>query len=150
MLYFPALFVAASGAFVVVISPFSERIRSDFVFPLTLVAAATTIFLFLRILFDAQCRRGIDAANAEIRGDRQWPSASPIKMSDPEWGLFGARTGTRALRVLRAVLLFEFVVALILSTRDGFDLLLLAGASFAVAVALSLTYIGLNTPAKRA
>ena len=147
-LYFPALVVAAVGAALVAISLFVEPLRAALVYPMTLVAAAVTIALFLRMLLDPRCRRGINAANAELRGGRPWPSVRRVKFSDPEWGLFGSRSGNRPLQVLRAVLFFEFIVALVLTGRDRTDLLLLAAASFAVTMMLSIIHIGLNTQAQ--
>jgi hypothetical protein len=111
---------------------------------MTLVAAAVAIALFLRMLFDPRCRRGIDAANAELRGDRPWPSMRRVKFSEPEWGLFRTRSGNRSLQVLRAILFFEFIIALVLTGRDRTDLLLLAAASFAVTMMLSIIHIGLK------
>jgi hypothetical protein len=147
-LYFPAWVVAALGAALVPLSVFIRSLRVALVYPMTLVAAAVTTALFLRMLFDARCRRGINAANAELRGDRPWPNMHRVKFSDPEWGLFGTRSGNRSLQVLRALLLFEFIVALVLTGRDRTDLLLLAAASFAVTMMLSIIHVGLNTQAQ--
>jgi hypothetical protein len=147
-LYLPAWVVAALGAALVPLSLFVEPLRTALAYPVTLVAAAVTIALFLRMLFDSRCRRGINAANAELRGGRPWPSRRQVKFSKPEWGLFGARYGNRPLRILRIVLFFEFIVAFVLTGRDRTDLLLLAGASFAVTMMLSIIHIGLNTQAQ--
>ncbi len=144
-LYFPALVVAALGAALVAIGAFVQPLRAVVVYPMTLIVAAMAIVLFLRMLFDPQCRRGIDAANAELRGGRPWPTARRIKFSDPEWGLFGSRSGNRPLQVVRAALLLEFIVTLLLTGKGRTDLLLLAAASFAVAMALTIIHVGLNT-----
>ena len=146
-LYFPALTVAGLGAALVPLSLFVEPLRVSLVYPMTLVAAAATIVLFLRMLLDPRCRRGIDVANAEMRGGRPWPNTRRLKFSDPEWGLFGTRSGSRYLQILRAVLFFEFVAALVLPGRGRTDLLLLAATSFAVTMMLSIIHVGLNTQA---
>ena len=104
--------------------------------------------LFMRMLFDPQCRRGIDAANTELRGGQP---LSPfhfrrIGFFDPQWGVFGSRVGERPLQLVRTVLFFEFIVALVLTGRGRSDLLLLAAAAFAVAMMLSIIHLGLNTP----
>src|SRR5438445_4171200 len=103
-LYLPALVVAALGAAVVALSAFVQPLRAALVHPLTLIEGAVTVALFLRMLFDPQCRRGIDAANIELRAGRPWPSGRGIKFADPEWGLFGSRSGNRPLQVIRALL----------------------------------------------
>lgn len=146
-LYFPAFVVATLGGASVPLCLFVVPLRPAIVYPMTLVAAAVTIALFLRMLFDPRCRNGIDAANAQLRGGRPWPSMRRVKFSDPEWGLFGTRTGNRPLKILRAVLFFEVIAALVLTGRERTDLLLLAAASFAVAMMLSLIHVGLNTQA---
>ena len=148
-LYFPAWMVAAIGAVLVPLSLSVEPLRGALVYPMTLVAAAATIVLFLRMLFDPRCRRGIDAANAELRGGRSWPSMRRIKFFDDEWGLFGTRSGDRPLQLVRAVLFVEFIVALVLTGSERTDLLLLAAASFAVTMMLSIIHIGLNTQVQR-
>jgi hypothetical protein len=147
-LYVPALVVAALGAALVPFSLLVHPLRAVFVYPMTLVAAALIICLFLRMLFDPRCRRGIETANAELRGGRPWPSARRVKFSDPEWGLFGTRYGARPLQVLRAVLLLEFIVALVLTGGDRTDLLLLTAASFTITIMLSIIHVGLNTEAQ--
>lgn len=145
----PALVVAVVGAVLAPLSLFVVPLRVALVYPMTLVETAVTIVLFLCMLFDPRCRRGIDAANAELRGGRRWPSMRRVKFSDPEWGLFGTRSGNRPLRVVRAVLFFEFLVALVLTARERTDLLLFAVASFSVTLMLSIIHIGLNTQAQR-
>jgi hypothetical protein len=145
-LYFPALVIAALGAALVPLSLLVEPLRAALVYAMTLAAAGVTTALFLRMLFDPRCRRGVSAANAELRGDRPWPNMGRVKFSDPEWGLFGTRYGARPLQILRAVLFFEFIAAFAL-TGDRADLLLLTAASFAVTMMLSIIYVGLNTEA---
>jgi hypothetical protein len=146
-LYWPALIVATVGAGLVAIGAVSEPVRETLARPVTYVAAGVTVILFLRMLFDPACRRGIDAANKEIQGERPFaPRWSGF--SDNEWGLFGSRTGDRPLQLIRAILFIEFVVALLLASEGATDLLLLATASFAVAMILSIIHVGLNTAAE--
>lgn len=147
-LYFPAIVVAAFGAALVPLSLLVEALRAALVYPFTLIAAAMTVVLFLRMLFDPRCRRGIEAANAELRGGRTWPSIGRVKFSDPEWGLFGTRHGAGPLQIVRATLFFEVIVGLVLTSRDRTDLLLLSAASFAVTIVLSIIHVGLNTEAQ--
>lgn len=68
-----------------------------------------------------------------------------VKLSDPDWGLFGARSGDRPLQTIRALLFVEFIVALVLTGRGRTDLLLLVTASLAVAMMLTFIHVGLNT-----
>jgi hypothetical protein len=144
-LYLPALMVAGLCAILVPLCLFVEPLRAAFVYPMTLVAAAVALALFLRMLFDPRCRRGVDAANAELRGDAPWPRMQRVKFSDPEWGLFGKRYGNRRLQVVRTILFFEFMIALALTGRERTDLLLFAAAAFAVTMMLSIIHVGLNT-----
>jgi hypothetical protein len=145
VLYYPALVVAALGAALPPLSLIVGLLRTAVVYPMTLVAAAMTATLFLRMLFDPRCRRGIDTANAQMRGDTPWPSTRRPRFSDPQWGLFGTRYGDQPLQALRAVLLLELIVALLLGRGGRIDLLALTGASFSVTVMLSLIHLGLNT-----
>jgi hypothetical protein len=149
VLYLPALALASLCAIVVAISPFAEPAREVLVRPLTWVAAAVAALLFLRMLLDPQWHRGIWAANRELQGDRPFRLRGP-KLTDPQWGLFGSRGGTRPLLLVRAVLFLEFIAALVSSGVGKPDVLFLASAGFAVAIMLSLIHIGLNMPAEGA
>ena len=149
-LYIPALVLAALGAAIALIGTFSEPVRETLVRPMAIIAMAAVILLFLRILFDPQCRRGIDAANVELRDGSPWPGRFRIMFFDPEWGLFGSRMGGRSLQLIRTVLFLEFVVALVLTRNDNTDLLLLAAGSFAMTIMLTIIHVGLNTQSQSA
>ena len=148
-LYLPALTVAALCALVIAVSPFVASVRAVLVRPSIYVAAALAIALFVRMLLDPKCRRGIDAANIELRGGKPWPSGRRIKFSDAEWGLFGSRVGTPALAWVRAALFVEFILAMLLSGRNGSELSVLSFAALAVALLLSIIHGALNTPVRR-
>jgi hypothetical protein len=60
---------------------------------------------FVRMLFSRSYRRGFDAVHHAMYGDRPWPARPRKKLLDPEWGLFGWRSGTPALIGLRAAML---------------------------------------------
>ena len=143
-LYWPALLVASVAGAILAISASFELARAVLVRPATIVTAGVAFVLFLRMLFDPQCHRGIDAANKEIQGDQpfrfRW-----IRPLDPQWGLFGSRTGMRSLQAVRAVILFEFITTLFLAGKNETDLLLLAVSAFAVVIMLSVIHAGLNT-----
>ena len=144
-LYVPALIAATLGAAIVIIGTFSEPVRDMLVRPMTFISTAVLIALFLRMIFDPHCRRGIDAANVQLRGARPWPGRFRFMPFDPAWGLFGSRMGGRSLQLIRAVLFVEFLVALVLSSNHRPDLLLLAASSFAVTILLTIIHVGLNT-----
>ena len=145
-LYLLALTVAAFCAVVIAISPFAPAIRAALVRPAIYLAAALAVVLFLRMLFDPKCRRGIDAANLELRGGRPWPWGRKIKFADPEWGIFGSRGGEPGLLRVRAVLFVEFILAILLSGRNGSDVLVLSFAGLMVAMMLTIIHVGLTTP----
>jgi hypothetical protein len=142
-LYLPALAVAAIGAAVVAFC-FLEPLGDALVRPLTFIAVGAVTVLFVRMLFDANIRQGISAANIELRGGSFFQ-----RPFDSKWGLFGSRMGGRPLRVIRTVCFAEFVVALLFSRHDGRDLLFLALASFGVTLMLTIIHVGLNTQAQR-
>jgi hypothetical protein len=97
------------------------------------------------MLFDPSCRRGIDAANKEIRGDH--PYRFRWMMFDAEWGLFGSREGPRSLQLVRLISFIEFIASMIFSGKLGTGVLLLSAASFAVTLMLTIIHVGLNTSA---
>jgi hypothetical protein len=144
ILYVPALLVAMLCAGLVALGPLAEATRTLFP-PLTLVAAATAAALFVRWVLDPRCRRGIAAANRELQGDQPFRPRRRLRLLDPEWGLMGSRVGGRALLVVRAVLMFEFTLALLVSGQAHHEVLILAAAGFAVTIMLSLLHVGLNT-----
>ena len=143
-LYLPALAVAVVGGATVAFGAI-YRLGDFIVRPVTYVCGATTLILFLRMLFDPRCHRGLETANREMHGDQPFRAKWP-KLSDPQWGLFGSRAGDKSLLFVRAVLSCEFGVALLFS-RVRPDLTLLAAASFGVAMMLSLLHVGLKPSA---
>lgn len=144
VLYFPALIVAVAGGVTVALGVIFPPVGS-FVGPITYVCAAALLVLFLRMLFDPRCHRGIEAANREMHGDQPFRAKRP-RLNDPQWGLFGSHAGDKSLLFVRAVLFCEFGVAMLFS-RARPDLTLLAAASFGIAIMLSLLHIGLKRSA---
>ena len=144
LLYFPALVVAVVGGVTVAVGAIFPPV-GFFVGPVTYVCAAAILVLFLRMLFDPRCHRGIEAANREMHSDQPFRAKRP-RLNDPQWGLFGSRAGDKSLLFVRAVLFCEFGVAMLLS-RVRPDLTLLAAASFGVAIMLSLLHVGLKRSA---
>ncbi|WP_339872536.1 hypothetical protein [uncultured Brevundimonas sp.] len=148
LIYWPSLFVAALGGTVVGIGWAYEPARTLLARPLALLAAAVTTVLFLRMLLDPRCHRGIGAANREMMGGSGFKfRLTPI--FDPDWGIFGSRAGSPLLLTIRAILFVEFGAAVVLSGGVP-DLLHLAAASFAVAMMLSLLNVSLGRTASSA
>ena len=143
-LYFPALAIAAVGGATMAFGAIYPPV-GFFVQPMTYFCAAATLMLFLRMLFDPRCHRGIEAANRELLGDQPFRAKWP-KLNDPQWGLFGSRGGDKSLMFVSAVLFCEVVVAMPFS-RVRPELLLLAAASLGVTMMLSLIHIGLSCSA---
>ena len=85
LIYWPSLFVAALGGTVVGIGWAYEPARTLLARPLALLAAAVTTVLFLRMLLDPRCHRGI------------------------------GRAGSPLLLTIRAILFVEFGAAVVLS-----------------------------------
>lgn len=112
-------------------------------FPATILVGGTVALLFLRMLFSGTYRRGIDDANREMQGSDPWPGR-PKKLRDPDWGLFGSRAGSPALRCLRAVLVVGTLPLALLQNRIGGDVLALWFAGTFVAIQLSLMHAALS------
>jgi hypothetical protein len=137
-IYWPSLLIAALGGAVVLISATYEPARA-LASPLALLAAAVAILLFLRMLFDPRCHRGIKEANHEMMGDHGVQfRLTPVL--DPQWGIFGSRAGSPLLLTIRAVLLIE-IIAVMLLAREVPILHFLAFASFGVVMMLSLLHV---------
>jgi len=107
--------------------------------PLTIIVGATAALLFLRMLFSRAYRRGVDAANLEMRGHSPWPGR-PKTLFDPEWGLFGRRAGPPALLWVRAVLVMGITPLALLRYWIGSDVLMLWFAGAFVALELSIMH----------
>jgi len=144
VLYFPALVVAVVGGVTVAVGAIFPPV-GFVVGPVTYVCAAATLVLFLRMLFDPRCHRGIEAANKEMHGDQPFQSDWP-RLNDPQWGLFGSSAGNKSLLFVRAALFCELGVAMLFSGVRP-DLTLLAAASSGVAIMLSLLHVGLKRSA---
>jgi hypothetical protein len=104
------------------------------------VAAAVAALLFLCMLFDPRRHRAIHQANVDMRRGQSLGNFPKVRLLDPEWGLFGTRAGTPALLAIRAVLLLELILALLLSGKYGpsRDVALLAFAAVFITVELGL------------
>lgn len=138
-IYWPSLLIAALGGAVVVISAAYEPARATLASPLALLTAAVAILLFLRMLFDPRCHRGIKAANHEMMGD-QGLQFRLTPVLHPQWGIFGSRAGSPLLLTIRAVLFIE-IIAVMLLAREVPVLHFLAFASFGVVMMLSLLHL---------
>lgn len=137
-LYWPSLLVAALGGAVVVVAVIFEPPQEMIVRPLAILAAAIVTLLFLRMLFDPACHRGIEAANREMMGGQGFQFRL-MPILDPQWGLFGSRGGTPLLLAVRGILFIEAIVTMFL-VREAPTLTLLAFASFGVVMMLSLLH----------
>ncbi|MFE9082902.1 hypothetical protein ACQKKG_12225 [Brevundimonas sp. NPDC003935] len=138
-IYWLSLLIAALGGAVVVIGAAYEPARATLANPLALLATAVALLLFLRMLFDPRCHRGIKAANQEMMGDHGFQfRLTPVL--DPQWGIFGSRAGSPLLLTIRAVLFIE-VIAVMLLAREAPILQFLAYASFGVVMMLSLIHL---------
>lgn len=113
--------------------------------PGTIFVAATAVLLFVRMLFSRTYRRGVDAANREMQGNEPWPGR-PKKFRDPDWGLFGSRTGGPALLWLRAVLVLGILPMALLQNWIGMEVVWLWSAGAFVAMELSLMHFAISQP----
>lgn len=148
-LYLPSLVLASLCAVVIAVSPFLKPPESALLRPLTWVAGGALGLLFLWMLASGRRLGGIEAANRELRAKRPFRLLGP-GLTDPEWGLFGSRSGPKPLAIVRAVLWAEFMAALVFAGRNGSQVLLLASAAFGLAIVLSVIHVGLNTGADTA
>ncbi|NYT42903.1 hypothetical protein HZY97_19170 [Sphingomonas sp. R-74633] len=110
--------------------------------PATAIVAAIAALLFLRMLFSPTYRRGIETADTAMRANKASPRRA-IGMRDPEWGLFGGRTGAPALIWLRAILFLGIFPAMLLQAWIGEAIWLWVAGTF-VAMELSLMHIALE------
>jgi hypothetical protein len=110
------------------------------------VSAGVLAILFLRILFDRECHRAVNAANAELNGNNpfawRW-----ISLRDPTWGLFGSRAGGGYLAKLRVVLIVEFVLLVIAEGWGRPQPLLIASAAFGIVTLLTIAQLKDHYPA---
>jgi len=137
----PALLAASADALIVPVARFTTLLSDNVVRGATLGSAAMLALIFLRALVDPTYHRAVAEANRQMQGDPprvfRW-----IPWLDPDWGLFGAFFGGGYLAPLRAVLLAEFLLALITSgfERSG-PALWLAAVAAGIAVMISLTQL---------
>ena len=139
LLYLPSLGVAFLGVLVFVAALVLDPVRQFAVRPVTALAAAFAGLLFLRGLFDPKVHRGTAAANRELS-----PAGTFLfrrrPLFDPEWGVFGSRTGGPALRLVRSIACLAFALSLF---GGPLDLVWLAFWTAGVAMVLSLLHVGL-------
>lgn len=137
LLYWPSMLVAVVGGAVVAVSGAYEPARMMLA-PLALLAGAIVTLLFLRILLDPRCHRGIEAANREMMGEHGFQfRLTPIL--DPQWGIFGSRGGTPLHMTVRAFLILECIVVMLLP-GDATSLVLLAFGSLGIVMLLSMLH----------
>ena len=150
LLFWPALAVAAFAALIVAISPVAPMISARLTHPCIYLVGGVWALLFLRMLIDPKCRRGVYAVSIEYQKLRKpgWfiPGMGPGFL-DPQWGLFGSRGGPPALLWVRVVLIAESILAAAFDhPRNMGDVGALAFAGFLLTIALSLVQAGLNAP----
>lgn len=130
-----------TGALVAVVLPASAFLPLErVVWPLTIITAAAALCLFLRLLLTRAYRDRIDAINIELRDGQPFSYEYRARKAllDPEWGLFGSRTGNRVAQVLRLTLFVEAGVTVLLTrAEEPFVSLVMAGF-FAVMTASML------------
>jgi len=151
----PVMIVAVTCATAIPVSFFVEPVRTTFAPPLLWVTAAFAAVLLVRYAFDGRVQRGVWALNVEMNGGTT-PSVfvwkrRRIRLFDPQWGVFGARTGPLPLTIVRTVLLVEsFVMAAGASflPRGSARLdIFLAFAAFALTTIASLVPAALDAEA---
>lgn len=136
------LCIAAIGAAVALISVLIPSVRL-MLSPTTIIVSGTAVFLFIRMLASGTYRDGINAANVEMQGNDPWPGR-PKKFGDPDWGLFGVKTGSPALLWLRAILVIGILPIALLQNWIGIDVVWPWVASAFVAMELSLMHVALS------
>jgi len=114
----------------------------------TVFAASVALLLFLRILFSPFYRRGINRANADMRGDAPWPGRR-IKLFDPDWGIFGKMCGDPALLGVRAVLMTGFPLLAAAKFWVGEPILLLWFAAAFISLELSIMFAAISVQRKQ-
>jgi len=89
---------------------FAVRQVVPLILPSTFLVTGLATLLFVRLLFSRYYRKGVDLANLAMQGEDAWPG-KPKSVSDPEWGLFGKRTGTPLLLWIRGLLVLGILPA---------------------------------------
>ena len=111
--------------------------------PSTLFVGALAGLLFLRMLLSRFYRKGVDLANLAMQGDNPWPG-KPKKFSDPEWGLFGKRTGTSPLLWIRALLVVGVLPVYLVQHWTGVQAGWLWFSATFVVIELSIMYAAID------
>jgi hypothetical protein len=114
------------------------NIRNTMVEPAAWIAVAAAATLFLRMVFDPQIQRDVQAINFERRDQRR--AQGRIGIFDPRWGLFGSITGDNVLLFTHTIAMAEFLLALVFSRQLEGRFLLLVGATFFAAIELSILH----------
>jgi len=117
--------------------------------PATILVAGLATVLFLKMLFSRFYRDGVDIANRSMQGSDPWPG-KPKKFSDPEWGLFGTRTGNMPLLWVRAILVMGVLPAYLVQHWTGVEAGWLWFAAAFVAMELSIMYLAIDAQEREA
>ena len=108
-------------------------------FPAFIFVTSVAVLLFLKMLFSRFYRRGVDLANLDMRGSDPWPG-KPKGFSDPDWGLFGARTGDPVMLRVRAVLFLGAMPLALAQAWVGIEVVKLWWAGLFVVLELSVMH----------
>lgn len=108
----------AGLAGVVALIGFAVQQIKPLVIASTLFLAGLATLLFFRMLLSRFYREGVDLANRAMQGNEARPGGS-VKFKDPEWGLFGQRTGNLPLLWVRAILVLGVLPAYVLQHMIG-------------------------------
>ncbi len=128
---------------------FAVRQVEPLILPSTLFVAGLATLLFVRMLFSRYYRRGLDLVNLAMQGDDASPG-KPKKFSDPEWGLFGERTGTLPLLRIRAILVLGILPAYWLQHANGGNAGWLWFAAAFIAIELSIMHAAIDAQGRSA
>jgi len=130
-------FGVALCAPVLAVAGIVSKAAQPILFPATIFVGGTAVLLFLRMLFSRAYRQGVYALNRELPGTDPWPGRRK-KLSDPEWGVFGSRTGPPAQQWLRAILLFGMMPLVFIQKLIGTEVIALWIAGTFLAIELGL------------
>lgn len=134
-----ACFVFAAAGGVLALASLAFPGLGPALVPATWVVGGAAVLLFLRMLLSRAFGRSVDAINAAMERDYT-AQGRRMRFLDPEWGLFGWRTGSPALLALRAVLFLGMVPIALLTEVIGREVVHLWSASLFVAMELSIMH----------
>jgi hypothetical protein len=134
-----ACFVIAAAGGALAVASLAFPALHPALFPATLVVGGTAALLFLRMLLSRAFGRSIDAINAAMERDYT-AQGRAMRFLDPEWGLFGWRTGSPALLALRAVLFVGMLPIAMLMEVIAIEVVHLWAACLFVAMELSIMH----------